>query len=403
MPTFAYIARDRESNRRSGTLTSEDLKSAVSSLTQQGFIPIRVTREKELRSLQFGLDRLFFSRMLFLSVFSSSFSRLLTSGLTVPQAVSVLSKQFRKGYAGKAIQDLLEKLHQGHKLSDVMTDMPKLFPRYLAALCQAGEESGCLPEVLEKASAFFERLRLLKNRLVSALIYPSFLAVLSLATIALLFSLVLPRITAIYEQLNADLPWQTDLLIGLGNIVSSHPEWLIAIALVLIVSGGLLSWRFQGRSIGKNLKYHIPFIGNILSRAELADQLSVTGLLVQHSVGLPKALRVTTSLAGLPLQKSEFEHAANEVEAGRSFADSVASARTIPSFVKDKVGLGEEADCLPESLENGSSIVKSEVDQKLVVFTTLFEPLMVLFMALLIGFIVFSVLLPIFNVDFLAS
>jgi type II secretory pathway component PulF len=284
-----------------------------------------------------------------------------------------------------------------------MAESPGFFPDYLMALCRAGEDSGCLPEVLDKASVFFDRLRKLKQQLTSALIYPAFLGVLSLVTIGLAFTFIIPRISFVYEEFQTNLPWQTEVLLAIGRLWQSD---VLVIALVSCGVMGVLSYLWlsrQKRASVQNGKYYLPLVGTLIARAELADQLSVAGMLLNNGVSLPQAVRVTTSLTGHRQQRREFERIAAELEVGTGLADAIVAAKSIPGYAKKLIALGEQADCLAESLENGSEIIKGDVEQKLILMTTLFEPIMVLSISALIGFIVFSILIPIFNMDFLTQ
>lgn len=403
MPSFSYIARNRQSSIVTGQVSSADQRSVAITLTHQGLIPIKIEPMRRHFNLRQAFERLFFSKWLFLSIFSSSFAQLLRSGLTIPQAVSVLSKQFQRSFIQRAIETLHTKLQLGLGLSAAMRQMHPLFPPYLVALCQAGEDSGCLSDVLQRAASFFDRLRTLRNKILSAMIYPLFLVAMSVVTIGLLFVLILPRVTSMYEQLHSQLPWQTEFLVSIGSLVESNSGVLLAVVGLALLTLILVSFRSHSNTAHGSLLYRVPFVGSIVMRAELADQLSVTGLLLRHGVSLPEALRATDSLTRDTAQKNEFLAAANAVESGRSLAVAIADTRRIPAFVKDMISLGEEADCLADSLESSADIVKGAVEQRLTVLTTILEPAMILFVALLVGFIVYSVLIPIFNIDILGG
>jgi type IV pilus assembly protein PilC len=405
MRSFDYIARDSQEAKQTGTIVAADQKSAALTLTRSGLLPIRISLSKQQR-YRFSqlLQSLLFSRLLFLSVFCSSLARLLRSGLTIPQAVSVLGKQFRQERVRAILQQLLTSLNQGNKLSDSLAAVDRMIPTYLIALCRAGEASGSLDTVLFKGSEFFERLRRFRNRLLSALVYPSFLAVLAVVAISVLLTFVLPKIDHLYQEFQAELPWQTKLLLSVGNIAAVYfgPFVLLTVAIILLLA---LASRRAGKlqQFLTTFKYRLPVLGKVFSMAETADQLSVTSILISNGVPLSTALRATTSVTSNPIQNQEFAEFADSVDHGRSLAESIIRSRFVPDFAKEIIALGEEANCLEESLENSSDIIKSEVEKRLTIFMNLFEPLMVLFIALIVGFVVFSILLPLVNLDILAQ
>jgi type IV pilus assembly protein PilC len=404
MHRYFYTARDQESRKQKGVIIASDIKSAVSVIIEKGFTPLQIDAHKRSWQDMSEIFRFMFSsKLLFLSIFSSTFSRLLKSGLTIPQSLTILKGQFRQRHIRNRLDEISNKLTMGVKLSKCMADFPDLFPSYLVALCRAGENSGCLQEVLNKAALFFEQLRELKNKISSALVYPSFLGVLALFTVVILLAIIIPRIEVVYQEFQTELPSQTKILLSAGNFLGNN--YLVIFAVILCVFITSLFFKFSSRYHGiiGRLKYHIPVLGRILARAELADQLSVTGMLHNNGVNLPEAIMVTRSLTENKLQVHEFENIANDLTSGKSLYSAIANSKVIPGYAKEIISLGEEADCLFESLENSSDIIKSDVDQKLTIFTNLFEPCMVLAIALIIGFIMFSILLPIFNLDFLAQ
>ena len=341
------------------------------------------------------------SKLLFLTVFSRFFARLLKSGLTVPQVSDALGKQFRNKLVKSRLQQISESVRRGSDLSTSLAEFPDLFPAYLATMCKAGESAGCLPEALKMAAGFFERMRTFKSKMISALAYPTFLAGLSFVAVLLLLVVILPKIGLVYQDFGADLPWQTSFLLTLGSGLKSNGVTLLLV--FLVAASVAVGTRLKLKKEWNSWKYKLPILGGIFAKAELSDQFAIIGMLLENGVDLPGALRSAVPLSGKPQQASELKKIAERIESGQSLTSAILDAKSIPDYAKDIIALGEESNTLAISLKNSAEILTGVVEQRMALFTNLFEPIMVLLIAMLIGFIVFSVLMPVVSLDFLAK
>jgi len=404
MNRYRYIARDSSLKTVDGFLYSHSTRSAVKELIACGLTPINLVVEHKASSLREALDRMLYPRLLFLTLFTSSLSKLIQSGLTLPQSLKILTNQNSGNrFIKSKLEKTLREIECGSALSDAISSSSDLFPDYLIAAIRAGEECGQLTDVLNRSSDFFSRLRKLRDKFLTSMAYPSLLLLLSIATLIVLFAVVIPELATMYDELGAEMPWQSQVLIEVSNTLSEN---LLLVILSVLGILSALTWQIVvSRKTGgvTSSVARLPIVRRFLSLAELTDFLGILGILLSSGVSLPKGLSTASSVISDQKNRGQVDTMAECIESGESFSAALPRFAILPDYVRDILSIGDEANCLPESLEHASGIVRSDLEERIKIFTALLEPSMVVIVAGIVAFVVYSVLLPLVSLDFLVS
>lgn len=397
---FTYRAKQDLKTEASGVVEAVDLASAVAHLKRMGLFPVEVVPlESPKGATAPSLKSRPLSRME-LSLWARTVGQGLHAGLSLTQALHLLAEQEKVRPLGPVAKALEEKVTAGMSLADAMDQPAKLFPPVAMALVKAGEASGALEQVLQGLAEQVEREAELIAKVRGALIYPLFVLTIGIGTVAVLLWVVVPKLGLLFTEMGQPLPLATRWLIRAGR------GFIWGLGLILIglgvvgwvlrrmgIKAPILSWAIAVLS-------RLPGFGRLIAHAEIARLSSTLSLLLGHGLPLPEALRLAAdTVDGLKLKRQVQQTRVAVVE-GVGFSASLRRVGLTEPFLLTMVAMGEAQGDLAAAFSQAGGRYRQEVDRGIQVLSTLIEPAMILLVGLIVGGIVFSMLLPIFQLNF---
>lgn len=394
MAVFAYRSTTMDGVVTEGVIEAVDKKAAIERIKGTGVIPL------EVRSPS---DRSFMPRMRSktpkgaLTAFTAELSTLLAAGLPLDRSLLILSQISEHRGMTEIVQLLLKSVREGVAFSDALQRHPEVFPRLYVNMVRAGEAGGVLDVVLEKLTEFFESSAELKDHVVSAMIYPTILALTGGVSIIVLLTFVLPRFSVIFAELGSALPLSTQILLAASELLKSYGLFLLILLLCLWVLLRQYVATDRGRYQWDALKLRL--LGDLIRKLETARFCRTLGTLLASGVSLLQALGNAREVISNRVIADKVEAVSRGAKEGRGIADPLSRAGVFPPLALSMITVGEETGQLDQMLIKVASIYEKSLKQAVKRFMSLLEPAMILAMGLIIGFIVVSMLLAIFSIS----
>lgn len=405
MPVYTYKATDHSGKIFDGTLEAGEEKGVVSELHKLGLIPIRITPQKgRATSLNADVSKMLGSLLKGVSskdvmILTQDLATLLEAGLPVDKALSILIDSAEKEQVREVLGDILKTVQGGGYLSDGLSRHPKVFSTLYVNMVRAGEVGGVLETVLDRLGEFLESAQDLKDYLKSAIVYPLFLVFVGGASIIVLLTFVIPKFSIIFSDMGATIPLSTRFLLGLSDILRGY-WWLI---LGGFGGGYFLLMRYLKSPAGRyrfdEKKLNFPVARDLVRKIEVARFARTLGTLTQSGVPILQALRLVKEIVSNQVIAKSMDTVYDRVKEGDRLSKPLSDSGIFPSLAIQMITVGEETGRLDAMLlkvaDNYDKMVKNMV-KRLISFL---EPAMILFMGLIVGFIVISMLMAIFSVN----
>lgn len=334
-----------------------------------------------------------------IAAFNRQMSDLLTAGVALVKALTILQKQTMNEELYQVIYDVNSEVQGGATFADALARHPKVFSKLYVAMVRSGEAGGMLPEVLERLADFSETEEQLKGRVKSALAYPVVMVVAGGAAVFIMFSYVVPKIVSTFEELNQTLPAITQVLISISKFTEAYWPFLIGGVAALVAA----IWQFlrteDGAAIWHRRQLVLPIFGDLVRKREVARFSRTLGSLLKNGVPILTALNITKEVANNTVVKTEIDHVKDEITQGAGLAAPLRNSAIFPPVTVNMMAVGEETGQLERVLLRISDSFEIEVERKVRTLTALLEPLIICLMGLVVAFIVIAMLLPIFSLD----
>ncbi|MGQ9661037.1 MAG: type II secretion system F family protein [Kiritimatiellia bacterium] len=405
MPAFVYSARSRTGEKVEGTLEASDRRAVVAELERRGLIPVTIadktaTSTPEAVKPGFALtsrDGMGRMSMRELLVFTTELSDLLASGMTLGNALNCLANRKTGGARDKIVADLRNEILHGASLSEAMGKHPATFSKLYISMIQAAEAGSAMNEVLQRLVIHYERIQELKEKIIMALVYPAIVVVLGAATLIFSLLVVIPKFKVIFDQLNQTLPLPTRILIG-GSSFLARYGWLLAI----VIAGGVLLARRAlrteaGRMWWDGLLLKLPLVRGIIAASLYANFARTLGTLLANGVPVLQALAIVERTVGNALIADEIRKARDRVTDGTTISGPLAAGKVFPTILTDMLAIGEQTGDMTGALTHIARRYESELDRNIKIFTTALEPILIVIVAVLVGFVAISILMAVFN------
>ena len=408
MATFTYIARTRAGEKTEGTVVAVDRRAALLQIERMGHVPISV---KERNAEEIGGTSSAFSWTAWLSrrprrlkmrthevlTFTSELSDLLASGMKLGNALNTLSHRQTNTAGDDIIKSLRDEIIQGKSLSDALAQFKESFPTLYVSLIRSGEASGNLPEVMQRIVKHYERLQDVKEKVLMALIYPCVVLAVGVATLVFSMVFVIPRFALIFQDLGSTLPLPTRILIAASSGLI-HYGWLIAIALVVLI---LLFKRYLGTEPGRlwwhGVQLKLPLIRDIVMANAFTQFARTLGMLIANGVPVLDALAIGERTVQNSVIAREIRNAKERVTDGTTISGPLAAGKVFPPMLTDMMAIGEETGDMSGALAHIARRYEAMLDRSVKIFTTVLEPILIVLMAVVVGFVAISILLAVFD------
>ncbi len=402
MPRYTYLAKLNPQNSIQGEIEAQTEQEAINKLTAMGYFPVSLSPKLVSLEKQGILSFRKVPRK-DIVMFTRQLSSLIDSGINITNSLNMIAKQCNNKYLKIILNDINAKIKDGKSLSGSLESYPKLFPSLYSSTIRTGEAGGSLNETLKRLSAFLEKGEEFRDSIRAALTYPFFILIVSILTIFVLLMFVVPRLITMFEDMGQVLPLPTRILISSSGFIRMN-GWIIA---AVIFAAVFLLRRFyyssQGKILFDRLKLKIVILGPVILKTEISRLMRTLSLLLSSGVPITTSLDISNSIVENQILKLEVQRFKERISGGDSFSDSLKSSVFFPEFVTNVVAVGEETGRLDQALLRVSNDYEKEVERTLNTLTRMLEPMIILVMGLIVGFIVLSMLLPIFQINLIAK
>lgn len=408
MPVYRYAGYDISGQLVSGMKDADNQRALRSILRREGvFVSEIVEIQNELgqnksSGKQSILDKLavfFRSTNQTVSVFTRQLAILLKSGIQLSESLTILVEQTQQGHFKQILSDIKEKVNEGVSLSDAMKLYPAYFDEIYLGMISIGESSGTLDVILLKLADFLDNQGKLKGKVSTAFAYPTFMLIAIVIVVYILMVVLVPQIESMYDQASQELPWNTRLLIAVSHLLGNYFYLIIpgVAAFVYLI----LSWAKtnSGRQFLDRFFLRLPLFGSMTRTIAVGRFSSTLATLLAAGVPVLRAMEIAARVLGNVVLAKVVESAKLAVQEGESMAVTLKKSKEFPLFACQMIAVGERSGQLEYMLQNVSSAYDLEVDQKLTKLLSLLEPALFLLMAVVVGFVVLSVMIPLFSMS----
>ncbi len=396
MAEFAYEAMAGSGQRSKGTLVAGSEREVVAVLDSRGLMPVRITPVKTAAGPR-GRGRKIRSR--YMAAFYAQLADLLRSGVPLLRSLDILEKQSSQPALSAVVREIRARVADGTGLAEAMAQHPRAFNELAVSMVRAGQEGGFLEDVLRRIADFTEHQEDLKSKVVGALAYPVFLAVVGFVVLNVLVIFFVPRFEPIFQKLEekGELPGLTIALVGTSHFMQGQGWWL----LIVLGVGGYLFRRWAATPAGRlrvdHLRLRLPGVGSIYLNFALSRFTRILGTLLHNGIPILQALRIAKDSTGNRVLTQAIEQSAENITAGDSLAAPLAACPYLPRDVVEMVAVGEESNNLETVLLNIADGLDKRTARQLELFVRLLEPVMLLVMAAVTLLVVAGLLLPVFK------
>src|SRR3984893_10802079 len=423
MPRFTYVALDSRGQESTGLVEAASTNEAIGQLRHAGFFPTNVyeegkgsrpEREEAKRAakvparasepLEKRKGIVLFQRKKvkpkLLMIFTRQLATLIDSGLPLLRGLNVLAKQERDLVLKNTIEKLADSVRGGSTFSESLAQYPLIYNDLYVNMVKAGEVGGVLELVLTRLAEFQEKAAKIKNKVVTAMVYPIIVMTMAVAIMGFLLVFIVPKFEAIFHDMLGDrpLPGITTFVINISGFVQAH--WMVIIVIIFAMIAGykFANRTARGRSTIDQVELRFPLFGDVIRKTAIARFSRTLGTLVTRAVPILPALNITRETAGNTVIARPIGQVHEAVKEGESIVQPLEASGAFPPMVVSMIDVGEETGQLPEMLLKIADVYDDEVDTSVAAMTAALEPIMIVFLALVVGTIVIALFMPLISI-----
>ncbi|MCB1077213.1 MAG: type II secretion system F family protein [Verrucomicrobiae bacterium] len=413
MANFEYIALDAKGEETTGTISASSEADAITQLRKGGLYPTQVVaqgkggvssqakkRAKKAQSARGKSGSGGRVKSKTLMIFTRQLATLVDAGLPLLKGLTVLGNQERNKVMQRTINSLADSVQSGSTFSEGLGQHPRIFDKLYVNMVKAGELGGVLELVLERLAEYQEKAQKLKNRIVAAMVYPIIVIVIALAILVFLMAFIVPKFEKIFEEMlsGRPLPKVTQFVMDTSRAVQNSWYWILLAIVLIYAFWKLFAGSRGGRALVDQWKLKIPLIGPIQLKSAISRFSRTLGTLVTSGVPILQALNITRDTAGNVVVAKAIDKVHEAVREGESVVAPLEASRIFPPMVISMVDVGEETGQLPDMLLKVADVYDDEVDNAVDALTSMLEPIMIVFLALIVGTIVIALFLPMIDI-----
>ncbi len=392
MPEFKYTALSKAGKAVDGEIEGEDLQSVEALLSKQGFSDLKV--KKKPKEIALFAEKVTEKDIV---VFTRQFSVMISAGLPLVQCLSLLSSQSENKTFAKTIGEIRQSVETGDTFSDALRKHPKVFDTLYGNMIEAGEVGGILDTILVRLADYMEKAMKLKAKVKSALVYPLAIVVIAVVVVAFLMIFVIPTFVSMFAEMGGSLPGPTALVMHISDLFVNH-WWKMILALVVFI---FVFKRFyqteKGMLMVDTYALKAPVFGPLIRKVAVAKFTRTFGTLTSSGVPIIQALDIVARTAGQKVVENAILGTIDSIKEGQTLAAPLSRSKVFPPMVVQMIDVGEETGALDTMLEKIADFYDDEVDAAVEALTALLEPMLMVFLGVVIGFIVIAMYLPIFK------
>lgn len=395
MPKYLYISKSSPGKIIQGSIEAESQQDAVTKLSQMGQFPI------SLQPQALSLDKAFLRKISRKDIlfFTRQLANLVDSGVNIIRGLNIIISETPHQPLKEVLSQVMNRIKDGTPLSESLAAYPYLFSKLYTATLQAGEASGTLGLSLKRLADFLEKDDEFRSSLHSALAYPAFILAVGILTVLAMLVWVIPRLVVMFEDMGQVLPWPTRLLIAGSGFLRSWWWLILALLAVMIFALRRALKSSSGKLLRDKFKLKAKVLGDIVLKTEVSRLTRTLSILLSCGISIVPALDIVNASVGNALLKEELETFKGKIKDGLSFSSCLKGSKFFPLSVSQIVSVAEESGSLEKALLKIADDYQVETERVLKTGLRLLEPIIILGMGLVVGFIVLSLLLPIFQIN----
>lgn len=420
MAKYIYHAKKNTGETIQGKIEAVSKEEAIEKLSLMEILPVSIEEEVQTFDTQASYnvsgqpDRAAEAKIPFftkqggkiksrqITVFSRQLASLLNSGVPILSAINIIAEQSEGLYLKEILKNICNAVKDGATFSSALSNYPRIFSALYVALVRSGEESGTLPVALLRIAEYRAKQEEIISRIRMSLAYPVLMAIVGVGTIVFMLTFVMPRLMGIFVNLGEKLPLPTRILISLSQGLRQWWFWIIlAMAIIILLIRQQLKTQ-AGKIFFSLFSLHLPVFGKLILKAELSRFSRTLELLIKNGVSILRAIDVAIPVLENEIIKKQLKQSYQELEQGGFFGKSLKNSKIFPLFMSNLISVGEESGRLDEALAEIANSYEHDTDEAIKVMSSLIEPLMILGMGLIVGFIVVAMLLPVFEINIMA-
>lgn len=395
MPKFAYSAIDASGAEIEGTTKADTIGVARSILVEQNLFPIRIEESRGLLDFELTKEKV---KPKALMNFTRQLSVFVKAGIPITEALTTIGDEATDVALRRAIVEMVDDLRNGGLLSAAAAQHPQVFPNFYIGILQAAELTGRLDDSLDQLAAYIGREMDTRAKVVGALAYPLVVMSLAVVTVLILAGYVLPQFKPLFEELDAELPLSTRTMLFVARFFTDL--WYItAVGTLLLFSFvAFLAFHPTGKEVWQRMSLKLPMLGSIIEYAILERFCSVLHTMLQAGVAVPTAMETTTEAVANVVYREQLEIARQQMLEGSGFTQPLIETELFPGAARQMFKVGEETGTLDDQLGVAAEYFNRELEYKIKTFTTAFEPIMIIFVGVVVGFVAVSLVQAMYGV-----
>lgn len=399
MASFAYTARDKGGKIQKGSVSALDQPAAAAALLDRGLVPILVKSDiKAAGGMAVGKFKFKLGQKVKTAekvIFSRQFATMINAGVPIAQSLHILEEQTTSKHFKTVLSAVGKRVEGGSTLSGALAEHPDIFSPIYVNMVKAGEAGGLLDQVLERLATQQEKDAEIVSKVKSAMIYPGVITTVTVGAFVFLMTVIVPKLAVIFDGLGGQLPWYTKLMLGISHALLNYGVYIGA----GFFAAGFFLTRFlhtpHGKKLFDTLLVHAPIIGPIVIKVNVARFARTFGSLMASGISVLDALNATSTALGNTVFQDCLKEISKEVKAGKTISEPLKKMKVFPPIVGQMVAVGEETGELDKILVKLADFYEREVDTVVSGITSIIEPILIIVLGGMVGFIVVSVFGPI--------
>lgn len=395
MSTFKYKALVGDGKRIEGTYEASTEEEVLSMLAANGYSPLKIEKVKYSQGMNLSISSKVGLKEL--SIFCRQFYTMLDAGVPMINCLHILGEQMENKTMREAIMDIEDNVNKGNTLSSSMKKYDNIFPELLVSLVEAGEASGNLDSIMLRMSIHYEKQYKMNNKIKNAMIYPIILCIVAVVVIMVIMTFVLPTFTEIFAESGTELPWSTRFLMDASTIIQEN-----FVTIGFAVVGLTIALRYYGKTESGKITYSrlrltLPILKKLNQKIIVSRFTRTLSTLMASGINLAQALPIVGSALGNTVAKNAIQDVMDKVVVGESLNTSIKETGIFPGMLSSMVKIGEESGSLDDILNKTADFYDEEVETQLQATVALLEPIMIVIMGVVIGFIALAIMIPMFD------
>lgn len=395
MPKFKYRAMTGNGKKIEGDYSAINKDEVLSMIASNGYYPLMVEEVSESTNIELKFLEKVTTKDI--AIFCRQLYTMMNAGVSINRALSIMSTQVTNKKLRKVVAQMEDEVKKGEMLSETMKKHADVFPELLISMVESGEVSGNLDTMMLRMSNHFEKENKLNNKIKSAMTYPAVLSVVAVGAVLFIMTFVMPTFIEMFESEGVDLPITTKMLLAISGFLQNNVILIVIMAAIFCIVFNFYKKTDHGIMTLSILKINTPIIGDLNKKIIVSRFTRTTSTLVASGVSLVQAIPIVAGVVGNKVAEDALMKVREEVVKGEGLSGPIKESGVFPEMLSSMISIGEETGSLDEILNKTADFYDEEVEQSIQTTTALIEPLLIVVMGVVIGFIVISIMLPMFD------